>query len=81
MTGNADAWELLRKLSWEDMFLVLGVIVLAGVVMALIRWSMRHLSEKVQPKLRLLILRFIPITRLLVAITAVVIIVPILIEP
>ncbi len=81
MTENTETWGFLRKLSWEDMLLVLGVIVVAGIVAAVIRWSMRHLAEKAQPKLRLFILRFVPISRLLVAIASVVIIVPILVEP
>jgi len=81
MTENTEAWGFLRKLSWEDMLLVLGVLVLAGIIATVIRWSMRHLSEKVPVKPRLLILRFVPISRLLVAIAAIVIIVPILIEP
>jgi small-conductance mechanosensitive channel len=81
VTENTDAWGFLRKLSWEDMLFVVGVLVLAWIVAAVIRWSMRHLAEKGQPKLRLFILRFVPISRLLVAIACVVIIVPILIEP
>ncbi len=71
----------MRKLSWEDMLLILGVLVLAWIVAGAIRWSMRHLAEKAHPKLRLFILRFIPISRLVIAIASVVIIVPILIEP
>jgi small-conductance mechanosensitive channel len=81
MTESIDTWSFLRKLSWEDMLLVLGVLVLAGIIATVIRWSMRHLAEKVPVKLRLLILRFVPISRLLVAITSIIIIVPILIEP
>ncbi len=81
MTENTEAWSFLRKLSWEDMLLVLGVIVLAGIVSTVIRWGMRHLAEKAPAKFRLYILRFVPISRLLVAIACVVIIVPILIEP
>ncbi len=81
MTENIDAWSFLRKLSWEDMLLVLGVLVLAWIVAAVIRWSMRHLAEKAPAQLRLFILRFVPVSRLLIAIISVVIIVPVLIEP
>jgi len=81
MTEHTEAWGFLRKLSWEDMLLVLGALVLAGIVAAVIRWSMRHLAEKAPARLRLFILRFVPLSRLLVAIACVVIIVPILIEP
>ncbi len=54
---------------------------MASLIAFVIRWSIRHLAEKVPARLRLLILRFIPISRLLIAIAAVVIIVPVLIEP
>lgn len=81
MNENITTWSFLRKLSWEDMLLILGVLVLAWIVAGAIRWSMRHLAEKAPAQLRLFILRFIPISRLFIAIASVVIIVPILIEP
>ena len=81
MNENLNAWGILRKLSWEDVLLIFGVLVLAWAVGAFIRWSIRHLAEKAPARLRLIILRFIPLSRLLITIAAVVIIVPILIEP
>ena len=81
MNENISAWSFLRKLTWEDMLLVLGVLVSAWIAAEVIRWGMRHLAEKAPVRFRLFILRFITLSRLLIAVTSVVIIVPILIEP
>ncbi|MFH0771752.1 MAG: mechanosensitive ion channel domain-containing protein [Candidatus Omnitrophota bacterium] len=81
MNENMNAWGILRKLSWEDVLLILGVLVLALLVVAIIRWAIRHLAEKAPARLRLFILRLLPISRLLIGMIAVVVIVPILIEP
>jgi len=81
MNENLVAWGVLRKLSWEDALLVLGTLVLAWLAAAVIRWVIRQLAEKAPARLRLFILRLLPISRLLIGIIAVVVIVPILIEP
>ena len=81
MNENMNAWGILRKLSWEDVLLVLGTLVLAWLAAAVIRWVIRQLAEKAPARLRLFILRLLPISRLLIGIGAVVVIVPILIEP
>ena len=75
MNENMNAWGILRKLSWEDVLLILGVLVLARLVVAIIRWAIRHLAEKAPARLRLFILRLLPISRLLIKIGAVVAIV------
>ncbi len=81
MNDNAAVWSFVRKLSWEDLFLVLGVLAVSWVAAAVIRWALRHLAEKAPARLRLFILRLLPLSRLLIGIIAVVVIVPILIEP
>ena len=81
MDQHLNAWGLLRKLSWQDALLVLGVLVLARLIALIIRWLTLHLVEKAPPRLRLAILRALPITRLLIGIGAVVVIVPMLVEP
>jgi len=81
MNENINAWGILRKLSWEDVLLVLGALVLARLVVTIIQWAIRHLAEKAPARLRLFILRLLPISRLLIGVIAVVVIVPILIEP
>ena len=81
MNENMNAWGILRKLSWEDVLLVLGVLVLARLVVAIIQWVIRHLAEKVPARLRLFVLRPLPILRLAIGIGAIIVITPILIEP
>ena len=81
MNEDLNAWSIVKKLTWQDVFQVLGIIVLAWLAAFLIRWVIRQLAEKAPARLRLFILRLLPIARLLIGIAAVVIIVPILIEP
>ncbi len=81
MTENIIAWGFLKNLFWEDVFLVLGVVVGAWLVGTIIQGVIRYLAEKGPARFRLLILRFVPVSRLLIGIGAVVIIVPLLIEP
>ncbi len=81
MEQPLNAWSLLRKLSWQDALLVGGVLVLARFMALAIRWATLHLAEKAPPRLRLAILRVLPITRLLIGIGAVAVIVPMLVEP
>ena len=63
------------------MFLVAGVLVSAWLIAAVVRWVIRRGAEKAPARLRLFILRFLPISRLAIGIGAVVVIVPLLIEP
>ena len=76
-----SAWSVLRKLIWKDLFLILGVIVLTRLISTAVRWLMVRLSEKLSPRLRLFTLRTLPIIRLFIAIGAITVIVPMLIEP
>ena len=81
MNGSLNAWSILRKLSWQDALLVLGVLILARLFALVIQWLAHHLAEKAPPRLRLFILRTLPIIRLLIGIAVVVVIVPIFVEP
>ena len=81
MSKNFNAWNILRKLSWQDVLLVFGVLILARIITFIIQWLTRHLAEKAPPRLRLSILRALPIIHLLIGIGAVLVIVPILVEP
>ena len=81
MNEPVNAWGIVRTLSWEDACRVVGVLVSAWVIAAMIRGAIRRLAEKSPARLRLMTLRFLPISRLVIGIGAVVVIVPILIEP
>ena len=81
MNETISAWSVLRKLFWKDLFLILGAIVLARLISTVVRWLTVRLSEKMSPGWRLSILRVLPVIRLFIAIGAITVIVPMLIEP
>ena len=81
MAQTLDAWSVLRKLFWKDVLLVLAVIVLARILAFVVRRLILGLAEKAPSRFRLLILRAIPLIRLLIGIGAIVVIVPMLVEP
>ena len=81
MSENFHAWGLVRKIFWHDVLLIAAVFLLARLISVVIRWGILRCSERASPHLRLSILRVLPIIRLLVGIGAVVVIVPILVEP
>ena len=81
MHESLNAWGLMRNLTWQDVLLVLAVLILARVLVLLVRWAVRHTAEKLPPHLRLTILRVAPLARLLIDVAAVAIVVPILVEP
>lgn len=81
MREDLNAWGLLRKLTWEHVLLVLAVLLAARLLSFVVRWVLRHTAENAPPHLRLSILRAMPITRLLIGVGAIVVAVPILVEP
>ena len=81
MGDNLHAWGLLRKLSWQDVLLVLAVVLLARLLVLFVRWAIRQVAEKASPRLRLTFLRTPPLFRLLIDIGVIAVIVRILVEP
>ena len=81
MNENAEAWGFLRPLTWQHVLLVLAVFLAAKLVSGGVRWLLQHWAERVRPRLRLSILRLIPLARLVFGTAAVVVAVPILVEP
>lgn len=81
MYQDSSAWQQLEKLAWRDVLLVLGVIILARLLIVWVQRQLRRAAEKAEPSQRLRILRFVPIARLLVRVTAVAVIVPLLVQP
>ena len=81
MTENSNHWDVLRKFSWEDLWLIVGVLVVTQLIVVILQWVIRGLAEKVPSPLRLPLLRVLPIARLLIRISAIVIIVPLLVDP
>ena len=81
MYNDIDHFELLRKLDSTDFLLISAVLISAWLIAAAIRRILRHVAEMANPRLRLPFLRVVPIARLMVAIGAAVVVVPIIIEP
>src|SRR5258708_20500744 len=81
MSEHAGSLGILRNLESSDLALVAGAVVLAWLLASAIRWVLRRVAEWAPLRLRLPILRMIPLLRLVVGIVALVVIVPILVEP
>ena len=63
------------------MLFVAGALICAWLIAFVVHWAIRSVAEKSTPRLRLFILRFLPLSRLLISIIALVVIVPVFIEP
>src|SRR5258708_8114346 len=81
MNDRFTAWGQLEKLVWRDVLIIAAILLLARLLILAMQWQLRHLAEKAPPRRRLTILRMVPIVRLLVRSAALLIIVPVLIEP
>src|SRR5258708_39567416 len=81
MNDRLSAWEHLEKLAWRDVRIIAAVLILARLLVLAMRWTLRRLAENARPRRRLSILRISPILRLLIRAAAIVVIVPLLVEP
>ena len=81
MSEDPNFWGFMRMLTWQHVVLVLAVLLSAKLLSFVVRWALRHMAENASPHLRLSILRAMPIARLLIGVAAVVVVVPILLEP
>lgn len=81
MNDDSEAWGFFRPLTWQHVLLVLAVFLAAKLLSGGVRWLLQHSAERVRPRLRLSMLRLIPLSRLTFGIVAVVVAVPILVEP
>ena len=81
MNESIGTLGILRKLDTTDIALMVTVMVVAWVLAAAVRAILGGAAEKVRPRLRLLVLRVVPVARLFIGVAAVVTIVPILVEP
>ena len=81
MDDPAQHLGILRRLTWEDGLLILGILAAAGGLAAGIRAAVGRLAERAPARLRLPILRVIPLLRLAVGVAAFALVVPRLVEP
>src|SRR5271168_706843 len=81
MGDNVHSLGFLRELVWQDLFLVLAIIVVSRFLVTLVRKMIVHAAERAPAAMRLTILRWGPLARLAIEIATLVIIFPILAEP
>jgi len=81
MNTTVDTWAMFEKVTWEHVLLVLLVLLLARLLSTIVVRGLRHAAESARPRLRLAILRWLPISRLLIGFAAVIVAVPILVQP
>src|SRR5882762_5040615 len=70
MNEHAGNLGILRSLESSEFVLVVGVVVLAWLLASVVRWLLRPVAERAPLRLRLPILRLIPLLRLGVGIAA-----------
>ncbi|MBI2753934.1 MAG: mechanosensitive ion channel [Betaproteobacteria bacterium] len=81
MNASAGNLGILRDLESRDFALVVVVLVIAWLLASAVRWLLHRAAERAPMRMRLPVLRTIPILRLCIGIGAFVVIVPILVEP
>ena len=81
MNNNLSAWQQVEKLVWTDVLFVIAALLVSQLVVLLVRRVLRDAAQRVSPHRRLTILRIVPLARVLIRFTAIVVIVPILVEP
>src|SRR5258708_441859 len=81
MNESVSTLGLLRKVESSDVLLVIAVLILGWLLATAARWILRHAAEKAPQRLRLPILRVVPIMRLFIGIGALMMIVAIVVEP
>jgi small conductance mechanosensitive channel len=81
MNQHLTAWAHLEKLAWRDVLVIAAVMIVARLLILATRSKLRRMAESAQPNRRLAILRISPILRLLIRAAAIVVIVPLLVEP
>jgi small conductance mechanosensitive channel len=81
MPQNVLSLDFLRELVWQDILLVLAILVLSRLAILTTRAAMRWLAEMVPAHHRLAVLRLSPKLRLFIEVGALLLIVPIMVEP
>jgi len=81
MNAELAAWGQLEKLTWQHVLLAICILAVARLSSDLVRGLLRLSAEKGPPRLRLTILRAVPISRLVIGAAALIAVVPIFVEP
>jgi small-conductance mechanosensitive channel len=81
MVNDAHALKFLRELVWQDLLLVLAIIVVSRLLVILLRWMIHRAAERAHAGARLARLRWAPIARLAIEVATIAVIIPILVDP
>src|SRR5258706_3704937 len=81
MNDGASNLGILRNIDSNEVVLVVSVLVATWLLASAVRWALRGAAENAPQRLRLPILRVIPILRLCIGIGAFVVLVQIVVEP
>ena len=81
MHTDLTTWAQLERLTWQHMLLALAVLIGANLVSVVLRSLLRRIAEGASPHRRLSILRALPTVRLFIGAAAVIVVVPIFVEP
>ncbi len=81
MAIHPHTLQIIKTLTWDDVLPAAGVLALAWAASVLTQWVIRQLAERAPARFRLLVLRFLPLSRLGISLGAVAVIVPLFIEP
>ena len=81
MNYGLSVWGPLEKLIWRDVLIIASVWLIAKLLILALQWQLRRTAEAVRPHRRLVILRIVPIARLLIRGAAIIVVVPLLVEP
>ena len=74
-------WGFFRPLTWDHVLVVLAIVAIARLLVAFLQRAFRYFAERAAPRFRLTILRVSPILRLVIGLAALLLTVPILVEP
>ena len=81
MFDSAHSLGFLRELVWQDILLILAVLIASRLLVVVARQAIRRIAEIVPARRRLLVLGVEPKVRLLIDLGAVLVILPVLVEP
>lgn len=81
MNFETTNWFFLRHMNWADVLYVISALILARLLILAAQTILRGAAERVRPRMRLGILRIVPITRLVIGISAFAVIIPHVVEP
>jgi small conductance mechanosensitive channel len=81
MNQSPGAWDHLENLAWRDVLIIAAVLIVTRLLVVSVQWTLRRMAEDSQSRRRLVLLRMVPIARLLIRVAAVIVIVPFLVTP